>query len=88
MINCPRIAVFEFAPAHGLPKGRRREYLAHGLAAQILQALDLQLLLIQRTNKHEIGELLDDGQRVGDAASPNIRLNFIDFVFDDSGNHG
>ena len=39
-----------------------------------------QLLLIQRTNEHQIDQLLNPCQRVGDTACPDIRPDFIHLI--------
>ena len=74
------IIIFELAPSHRLSCFRLRENLGHLFPRHILKFFIFQFLFIQRTNKHEVGELLDDGQRVGNSTCPDIRPDFINFI--------
>ena len=85
--NLTGIVVFEFAPTHGLPHRRLRKNLAHVLAGHVLEFLRFQLLFVQRADEHEIGQLLDDGEGVGDTARPDVRPDFIYFIFNRTCDH-
>ena len=87
VVNRPGVVVLELAPAHGLAHRGLGENLVQLLAGCIFKFLGFQFLFVQRTDKHQIGQLLDDCQGVGDASRPNVRPDFIYFIFDVSGNH-
>lgn len=85
--NVSGVAVLELAPPHGLPSGRLGEDLVHFLPGHVLKFLRFQLFFVQRADEHQIGQLLDDGQGVRDAARPDVRPDFVDFVFNDACDH-
>ena len=85
--NVLRMPVFEMAPSHRLADFGLGEYLFQRFAGGVFKLLRLKLFFIQRTDEDEVSELLDDRQRVGDAARPNIRPYFVDLVFDYACDH-
>lgn len=87
IVNGPGIAMLEAAPAHCLPRGGSGEDLGDAAPGGVLESLRLQLLFVQRADEHQIGQLLDHRERIGDAACPEIRPDFVHFVFDCTGNH-
>ena len=87
LVNVPGIVMLEFAPAHALPQGRGRENLVHFLAGHVFKFFGFQLFLVQGADKHQIGELLDHRQGIGDAARPDVRPDFVYFIFNRTGYH-
>ena len=87
VVDLARVAVFEPAPAHRLADGRGRKDFGQARHAGVFQFLSLQFLLVERADEHDIGELFDDGQWVGDAARPDVRSNLVHFVSDRSRYH-
>lgn len=57
------------------------------LPGEVLELLPLQLLLVQGADEHQVGELFNDGDGVGDTARPDIRPNLIHFIFNGSSYH-
>lgn len=53
----------------------------------LLHLLSLKLLLVERANEHEIGELADNLNGVGDTAFPHLLPNGVDLALGCSGNH-
>ena len=74
--------ILESAPPHGLPARRLGENLRHLFAAHVLEALIVQLLLIQRADEHQVRELLDDGQRIRHPAGPDVCPDLIYLILD------
>ncbi len=56
-------------------------------AKELLHALGLKFLLVKRTNEHEVGELADDLEGVGDAALPHLLPDGVDLTLGCSRNH-
>ena len=59
--NITRIIIFELAPTHGLTRRRLRKNPIHPRTNCLLKLLVFQLLLIQRTDKHQIRQLFNNG---------------------------
>ena len=55
IINLARIAIFEVAPTHGLPDGRRWKDFVHLLASHAFEFFRFQFFFIERTDEHQIG---------------------------------
>lgn len=53
----------------------------------VLQALHLELFLIKRTHEHEVRQIADNVERVGDATLPHLLPDSINLFFGCSGNH-
>ena len=87
LVNVPGIVMLEFAPAHGLSQGRGRENLVHFLAGHVFKLFGFQLFLVQGADEHQIGELLDHRQGIGDASRPDVRPDFVHFIFNRTGDH-
>ena len=87
LVNLTGVAIFEFTPPHGLTNSRLWENFRHFLAGHILKGFSLLLFFIQGADEHQISQLLDDRQGIGDAARPDVRPDFIDFIFDCACNH-
>ena len=67
---------------------RLREDVVECRAERLFHLLGFELLFVERAHKHEVSELTDDLDGVGDAAFPHLLPNGVDFVFGRSGNHG
>ena len=80
VINIAGIAVFKLAPAAWIAPSRTGENLVHLFSGHVFKFFGFQLLLIQRTNEHQIDQLLNPCQRVGDTACPDIRPDFIHLI--------
>ena len=80
--NLAAVAVFEFAPAHRLTFVIKRKDVRQCFAGEVFHLLDFGLFFIERADEHEVCELFDDGQRVCDAARPDICPDLVDLVFD------
>lgn len=87
VINLARVAVLELAPAHGLTGRRLRENPRHFRAGNVLEALRLKLLLVERADEHKICKLFDNGEGIRNASRPYVRPYFVDFILDNSCNH-
>ena len=75
------ILVFEMTPPHGLADRRGWEDVIPFESHGVFHFLRVRFFHVQRTDKHEIGQLLDHRQRIRDPSGPDIRPNLIDFVF-------
>ena len=53
----------------------------------ILQPLHLEFFLIERAHEHEVRQVADNVERVGDAALPHLLPDSINLIFGCSGNH-
>src|SRR5262249_15050842 len=49
--------------------------------------LRVRLANVEQPKKHQVGHLLNDGQRIGDPAAPEIVPEFIDARLQFAGNH-
>ena len=85
--NLTGVLILELAPPHGLACRTGREDVLHLLARHALKLFGGKLLFVQRPDEHEIGQLLNDGQRIRDAARPDVRPDFIHLIFNGSCNH-
>ena len=81
------VFVLEFAPAHGLAEGRLREDF-FDLHAERFIILVFQLFDIQRADEHEVCQLFNDGERIGQTRGKDVEPDFIDFIFYGTRNHG
>ena len=62
---------------------------AHGLGFQALGfVVFTRLVAVEAAQKQQVGDLLDDFQRVGDAARPEGVPDLVDFVAQFTGQHG
>ena len=87
VIDIPGIHVFELTPTHGLPRFALRENFQQLLSGHMLKAFGFQFLFVQTPNEHQVSQLFNNSQRVGNATCPNICPDFIYFILDRSGNH-
>ena len=87
IINLTRIVILELAPAHRLSDRGLGEDFIHLLAAHVLKFFCFQFFFIKRTNEHQVGQLFNYCQRISNAASPDVRPDFIYFIFDCACNH-
>ena len=87
VVNVARVVVLELAPAHGLSDRGLREDFLHLLAAHLFKRFGFQLFFVERADEHQIGQLFDDRQGIGNAARPDVRPDFIYFIFDGARNH-
>jgi hypothetical protein len=62
-----------------------------GFLDGFLEAVGLVFLegvdLVQALDEEQVGELLDDGERIGDAAGPEGVPDAVDFGFDFASDH-
>jgi len=79
--NFAGVLILKAAPPHRLPCRAGREDVLHLLARHALELFGGKFLFIQRPDEHEIGQLLNDGQRIGDAACPDVRPDFVYLIF-------
>src|SRR5690554_4973494 len=84
--NLPRILILKLGPAHGLSLRGLWENLWH-FHLQRFQALVLDLFFIQRTNKHQVSQLLYYSQGLSDSSRPDVGPYFINLILDRTGNH-
>lgn len=87
LVNVPGIIMLEFAPSHALSQGRGRENLVHFPAGHVFKLFGFQLFLVQGADEHQIGELLDHRQGIGDASRPDVRPDFVHIIFNRTGYH-
>ena len=86
-VNLPGIVIFELTPAHGLPGRGLWENFIHFFIGHILEGFRFQLLLVQGPDKHQICELLNHRQGVGNSTGPNVCPDFVDLVFNHACDH-
>jgi len=78
----------QLAPGSALPiRALREDAAAHGLLGSLAAALLQGFQLIQPPNEQQVGELLQNLQRVGDAATPEGISDPIDLVAQLAGEH-
>ena len=87
LVNIPGVVVFETAPAHGLPRRCFGKNPGQCFPGKGFQFFRFQLFFIQRTDKHQIGQLFNNCQGIGNSPRPDVRPDFIDFISDYSRNH-
>ena len=81
------VFVLELAPAHGLAERRLREDF-FDLHAERFIVLVFQFFDIQRADEHEVGQLFNDGERIGQTRGKDVEPDFIDLIFYGTRNHG
>ncbi len=79
--NVVWVLVFKMTPPHGLTDRRGGEDMLPFESHGVFHFLCVRFFHVQRTDKHEIGQLLDHRQRIRDSSGPDIRPNLIDFIF-------
>lgn len=81
------VTVFdEVAPPQILLAGIKDVFRRGGIP-QRPALINLDLALVEVLDKEQVGELLNDGNRVGNAAGPEGVPNAVDVVFEGAGNH-
>ena len=74
------VFVLELAPAHGLAEGRlRKDFFA--LHAESFVFFVFQFFDVQRADEHKIGQLFNDGERIGQARGKDVEPDFINAIF-------
>ncbi len=79
--------VAEVLPAQQLAFRGIGEEAVEGLAGAVGFALGHVFLHVEHAGEHQVADLLDHSQRVGDAASPEFFPEFVDVVADFAGEH-
>ena len=85
--NLAGVLILEAAPPHGLSCLAGREDVLHLFTRHVFKIFGGKLFLIQRPDEHEIGQLFNDGQRIGDAACPDVRPDLVYLIFNGSCYH-
>ncbi|SST08196.1 Uncharacterised protein [Acinetobacter baumannii] len=79
--------VAEVLPTQQLAFRGIGEQAVEGLAGTVGFALSHVFLHVEHAGKHQVADLLDYGQRVGDAAGPEFFPELVDIVANFSGEH-
>ena len=85
--NITSVLILELAPTHSLSDLRLRKDQIGSIASHIGKFFIFKFLFIKGAYKHQISELFNDRQRIGDTASPYISPYFIYLILNDTGNH-
>ncbi|MNO92433.1 hypothetical protein D3C76_840080 [compost metagenome] len=79
--------VAKVLPAQQLAFWRIGEQAVEGFAGAVGFALGHVFLHVEHTGEHQVADLFDHSQRVGDTASPEFFPEFVDIVADFAGEH-
>ncbi|MNJ36926.1 hypothetical protein D3C77_317310 [compost metagenome] len=79
--------VMEILPTQQLACRRIGEQAIERLSGSIGLTLGHVFLHVEHAGEHQVADLLDHGQRVGDAARPELFPELVDIVADFAGKH-